>query len=202
MFTLPLFARLRRMAESIPFLPPFFRPPEIFWLWGTSIAITPSGTQKIHSTVVGGSIRLGHLSWPPPPQQPWHTYSSLSLLWQSLLPWHILCSLLSHPFLFLGDASGPGFWSPTDSSICPSFSDLSPQRASSFLQLSKSSLGWLCFLLWLPLSFCRGILVSLSFLCCYSLHFSGTECGQIFHSSLPHQTPSEGLVVRWSGRCG
>ena len=29
-----------------------------------------------------------------------------------------------------------------------------------------------------------------SFLCCYSLHFSGTECGQIFHSFRLRQTPS------------
>ena len=31
-------------------------------------------------------------------------------------------------------------------------------------------------LLLLSLSFCRGILVSFSFLCCCSLYFSGTEC--------------------------
>ena len=28
------------------------------------------------------------------------------------------------------------------------------------------------------------------FLCCCSLYLSGTECGQIFHSFWPHQTPS------------
>ena len=42
----------------------------------------------------------------------------------------------------------------------------------------------------LSLSFCRGILVSFSFLCYCSLYLSGTECGQIFHSFRPHQTPS------------
>ena len=31
----PLFAPPRRMAESIPFLPPFFPPPEISSFWGT-----------------------------------------------------------------------------------------------------------------------------------------------------------------------
>ena len=41
-----------------------------------------------------------------------------------------------------------------------------------------------------PLSFCIGILVSFSFLCCCSLYLSGTECGQIFHSLRSHQTPS------------
>ena len=29
-----------------------------------------------------------------------------------------------------------------------------------------------------------------SFLCCRSLYLFGTECGQIFHSFRPHQTPS------------
>ena len=75
--------------------------------------------------------------------------------------------------------------------IClSSLSGLSPQRASPFLQFSESSLKWLWLLLLLSLSFCRGILVLFSFLCCCSLHFSGTECGQIFHSFRLHPTPS------------
>ena len=44
---LPLFALLRRMAEPISFIPPFFSPPEISSFWGTSIAITSCGTQKV-----------------------------------------------------------------------------------------------------------------------------------------------------------
>ena len=71
----------------------------------------------------------------------------------------------------------------------------SPQRAFSF-QFSKSSLGWLCFLLRLSLSFCREILVFFPFLCCYSFYLSGTKCGQIFRSFRSHQTPSQCLVVR------
>ena len=55
----PLFAPPQRMAEPIPSLPPFFPPPEISLFWGTSIAITPSGTQVRPPR--GGSIRLGHL---------------------------------------------------------------------------------------------------------------------------------------------
>ena len=47
MCTLPLFTPSQRMAEPIPFLPPFFPPPEIFSFWGTSIVITASGTQKV-----------------------------------------------------------------------------------------------------------------------------------------------------------
>ena len=48
----PLFAPLRRMEEPTPFLPPFFPPPEISSYWGTSIAITSSGTQEALPTPV------------------------------------------------------------------------------------------------------------------------------------------------------
>ena len=43
------------------FSPSIFPPPEIYSFLGTSIAITPSGTQKILSTPWGGSIRLAHI---------------------------------------------------------------------------------------------------------------------------------------------
>ena len=46
----PLFALLRRMAEPTPFLPPFFPPPQISSFWGTSTAITPSGTPEVLPT--------------------------------------------------------------------------------------------------------------------------------------------------------
>ena len=59
MCTLPLFAPLRRMAEPTPFLPPFFSPPEISLFWGTSIAITPSGTQEVLPTLVGRKYSTG-----------------------------------------------------------------------------------------------------------------------------------------------
>ena len=45
----PLFAPLQRMAEPIPFLPPL----EISSFWGTSIAITPFGTQESLPTPTG-----------------------------------------------------------------------------------------------------------------------------------------------------
>ena len=41
------------MAESTPFLPPFFFPSEISSFWGASIAIAPSGTQKVLPTLMG-----------------------------------------------------------------------------------------------------------------------------------------------------
>ena len=46
----PLFAPPQRMAEPIPFLPPFFPPPEMSSFLGTSITITPSGTQEVPLT--------------------------------------------------------------------------------------------------------------------------------------------------------
>ena len=47
------------MAEPISFLPQFFPPPEISSFWGTSIAITPSGTQKVLPTPVGRKYLTG-----------------------------------------------------------------------------------------------------------------------------------------------
>ena len=59
MFMLPLFASLRRIAKSISFLPLSFLPPEISQFWGTSVAITPSGTQKILPNPVGRKYSIG-----------------------------------------------------------------------------------------------------------------------------------------------
>ena len=59
MFMFTLFALLFRMAELTSFFPPFFPPPEISSSWGTSIAITPSGTQEVLSTPVGRKYSTG-----------------------------------------------------------------------------------------------------------------------------------------------
>ena len=47
------------MAESISFLSPSFPPPEISSFLGTSIAITPSGTQKVPPTPAGRKYSAG-----------------------------------------------------------------------------------------------------------------------------------------------
>ena len=47
------------MAEPIPSLPPFFPPPKISSFWGTSIAITRSGTQEVLPTPVGRKYLIG-----------------------------------------------------------------------------------------------------------------------------------------------
>ena len=47
------------MAEPIPFLPPFFPPPEISSFWGTSIAITRFETQEVLPIPVGRKYLTG-----------------------------------------------------------------------------------------------------------------------------------------------
>ena len=47
------------MAKLTPFLPPFFPPPEISSFWGTSIAITPSGTQEVLPTLARRKYSTG-----------------------------------------------------------------------------------------------------------------------------------------------
>ena len=55
----PLFAPPRRMVGPIPSFPQFFPPPEISSFWGTSIAITPSGTQKVLPIPAGRKYSTG-----------------------------------------------------------------------------------------------------------------------------------------------
>ena len=106
MFTLPLFALLQRMPEPIAFLPPLFPPPEISSFWGTSIAITPSGTQEVLLTPVGRkySIRSSLLTSSPSMIL---TYPPFSIVPLAVAP-PLTFSLLP-PLLLLGGASGPGF---------------------------------------------------------------------------------------------
>ena len=67
-----------------------------------------------------------------------HTHPSPSLLWQSLLSWYLLCSLFSCPFLLLGGATGPGFWPPTYSSICPSSPAYRPNKRPPSFNFQKA----------------------------------------------------------------
>ena len=55
----PLFTPPQRMAEPIPFLPPFFPPPEISSFLGTSIANTSSGTQEVLPTPAKKKYSMG-----------------------------------------------------------------------------------------------------------------------------------------------
>ena len=100
----PLFAPPKRMAEPIPFLPQFFPPPEVSSFWGTSIAITPSGTQDVLPTPAGRKYLTGSslLTSSPSMTLTHPLFSIAPLLTFPLLP-------LLLPFLLLGGASGPGF---------------------------------------------------------------------------------------------
>ena len=53
-----------------------------------------------------------------------------------------LTSLLLSPLLLLGDASGPGFSSPTNCTICPSFSGLLPQQTFPFISPNFQKARW------------------------------------------------------------
>ena len=97
----PLFAPPQQMAKQTPFLPLFFPLPEISSFWGTSIAITPSGTQEVFLTPAGRKYLTGSSLL---------TSSPSMTLTYLLLSRHLLCSLFSCLFLLLGGASEPGFW--------------------------------------------------------------------------------------------
>ena len=84
----PLFAPPQRMAELTPSLPQFFPPPEISLFWGTSIAITPFGTQKVLPTPTGRKYLTGSsLLTSSPSMTPTHLpFSIAPLLTSPLLP--------------------------------------------------------------------------------------------------------------------
>ena len=178
-----------QMAEPIPFLPPFFPPPEIPSFWGDFNCPHPLWDSRGTSDHRGEEVFDWVISFD---LLPLNDHDILTLLHRSTgsrsspdisfapsslalsCSWEVLQDLDSdHLPILLSILLSPA---------------LAP-RASPFLQFSESSLGWLCLLLRLSMSFNRGILVSLSFLCCCSLYLSDFECGQIFHSFRPHQTP-------------
>ena len=118
MFILHLFAFLRRIAESTHFLPPFFPPPEIFIpenfnshhpFWGLRGTSDPHGEELFNWVISSDLLSLNDPDIP--------TLFHRSSPDTFFAPLH----------LFLGDASGPGFRSPTNSTNRPSVSGLSPQ---------------------------------------------------------------------------
>ena len=186
----PLFAPPQRMAEPTPFLPPFFPPPEIFSFWGTSNAITPSGTQEVHPTATGRKCSIGSSPLTSSPSMTL-THPPFFIAPMAVAPF--LTFLFLPPFL---PFFAPGRCFRTWVLIIfqffylslsfRSFSPTSVPHPSIFRELAGMALSPTLTLL----SFCRGILVFFTFLCCCSLYLSGTECGQIFHSFRPHQTLS------------
>ena len=143
---IPRFAPPQRMAEPIPFLPQFFPPQEISSFWGTSIAITPSGTQEVLLTPAGRkyltgsfpltcspSMTLTHplFSIAPLAVAPLLTSPLVPLLLPFLVPGRCFRTrvLITFQFFYLSLS----FWSIAPTSIP--------------LQFSESLLGWLCLLL-------------------------------------------------------
>ena len=57
----PLFAPPQRVAEPIPFLPPFFPPSEISSFWGLQLPSPPLELKSYFRPPRGRSIRLSHL---------------------------------------------------------------------------------------------------------------------------------------------
>ena len=186
----PLFAPPQWMAERTPSLSPFFPPPEISSFWGTSIATTPSGTQEVLPTPAGMKYSTGSslLTSSPSMTLTHPPFSIAPLAVAPLLTSPLLRLLL--PFL----APGRCFrtWVLTTYQffyLSLSFRPIAPMSVllpSIFRKLAGMGLPPTLTLT----ALCKGILVSFSFLCCCSLYLSGTECGQIFYSFRPHQTPS------------
>ena len=102
----PLFALPQPMAEPTPFFPPSFPPPEISSFWGTSIAITLSGTQEVLPTPAGRkySTRSSLLTSSPSITLTHLPFSIAPLVVASLLTSPLLPLLL--PFT----APGRCFW--------------------------------------------------------------------------------------------
>ena len=96
------FAPLQRVAEPIPSLPPSFPPLEISSFLGTSIAITPSGTQEVLPTSAGRKYSTGSspLTSSPSMTLTHPPFSIAPLAVAPLLTSPLLLLLL--PFLALG----------------------------------------------------------------------------------------------------
>ena len=142
-----LFAPPQRMAEPIPSLPPFFPPPKISSFWGTSIALTPSGTQVV---------------LPTPAERKYLTGSFLLTSSPSMILTHppffiaplAVAPLLTSPLLLLFLlvlAPGRCFrtWVLTIYEFFYLFLSLRSFAPTSvpLSSFSESSLGWVCLLL-------------------------------------------------------
>ena len=90
------------MAELIPFLHPFFPPPEFSSSWGTSIAITPSGTQGVLPTDVGKKYSTGS---PPQTSSPSMTLTHPPF---AIAPLAVALLLISSLLLLLLPFLAPG----------------------------------------------------------------------------------------------
>ena len=185
MCTTPLFALPQRMAEPISALSPFFPPPEISSFLGTSIAITPFGTQESLPTPAGKKHSTGSspltsspsmiLTHPPFSIAPLLISPLLPLLLPFPAPGRCFRTLVRTTYQFFYLSLSLRSFAPTSAPFPSIFRKLAGMALPPTLTLTV---------------LLQRILVSFSFLCCCSLYLAGTECGQIFHFFRLHQTPS------------
>ena len=181
----PIFSSLTdRKTDS--FSPSIFSSSRNFFILGGSTTITPFGTQKVLPTLAGRKylicvissvlLPLNNPDIPTLLHCSFGSRSSSDIFFVSLAlscSWEMLRDLGSDhlPILLL-------------SLSIRSFTPTNFPLPSTFRNLARMTL----LLASTPTVLLQGILVSFSFLYCYSLHFSGTERGQNFHSFWPHQT--------------
>ena len=180
------------MVEPIPFLPPSFPPPEISSFWGTSIAITPSGTQELLLTPVGKKYLTGSSPLTSSPSMTL-THPPFSIAHLAVAP--LLTSPLLPPLLLSFLAPGRCYRTLVLTTYqffylslsLRSFAPTSVPLSLIFRKLARMALPLILTITVLQQRNTRLFLFPLLLLL---LYVSGTKCGQIFHSFRPHQTPS------------
>ena len=170
------------MAEPIPFLPPFFPPPEISSFWGTSIAISPFGTQEVLPTPLGRKYSTGSspqtssplmtLTHPPFSIAPLLTSSLLPLLLPFLNRCRCFRTWILTTYQFFYPSLSLRLIAPTSAPLPTIFRKLAGMGLPPILTLIVPQQRNTCLFPLLLL-----------------FYLSDTECGQIFHSFRPHQTP-------------
>ena len=140
MLTLPLVALFRRMAELSAFLPPFF-PPEIYSFWGTSIAITPSGTPEVLPTPVGRKYSTGSSLLTSSPSMTL-TYPLFSIASLTVAP-PLTSALLPSLFHFLAHGRCFKIWVliTLNSFICSPLSGFCPNERPPSFNFQKACCG-------------------------------------------------------------
>ena len=178
-----LFAPPQRMAELTPSLPPSFPPPEISSFLGTSIAITPSGTQEVLPTPAGRKYSTGSFPLTSSPSMTL-THPRFSIAPPAVTP--LLTSRLLPPLLpFPAPGRCYRTWVLTTYQffyLSLSLRSFAPTSAPSF-NFQKGR--WDGFASYFD-SHCHSEEEYSSL----SLYLFDYECSQIFHSFWPHQTPS------------
>ena len=187
---LSLFALFRRIAEPTLFLSLFLPPTEISLFWGTSTAITSSGTQKTLPNPVVRKYSIG--------SSPLTSFPSISLTYLlfSIAPLEVAPPLtipLIPPLVLFCSLEVLQNLGSNHLSILRTVSFYSFFRRNERPQpFNFQKTLWDDFAFYYD-SHCPSAEEYLSlffFLCGCSLYSSDTECSQIFHYFWRHQTPT------------